>query len=71
MTYGYQGEQEPTHALPQELKEKLIEANAWFQERPDPRDPTSWIEWQSKGALLLMDVVELVDEAWGFSRDLS
>lgn len=73
-----QQDEEPTHALPKELKAKLLEAKDWYdrweeleeairrsrgiaQRNEDDRDA-----FRGEGALILLDIVEIIDETWGF-----
>lgn len=57
---------EPTHALPPELVDKLIEADAWSKRPPGTDSVLHLWEWQAEGARLLKDVVEIIEESWSF-----
>jgi hypothetical protein len=62
-------EDEPTHALPKGLVEKLIEAKEWHDRRDrDTLDADELRVSAFRGADLLDDIVEIIDETWGFAK---
>lgn len=66
----YDPEAEPAHSVPKKLEIKLVEAKGWYDACPSAAmsSPEERAEWSAKGVLLLMDVVEAVDDAWGYGR---
>lgn len=70
---------EPTHALPQELERKLIEAKGWYDQRGAleatirqhggiaERNQTDRDDLDREAAGLLEAIVEIIDETWGFA----
>ena len=77
-------EEGATHSIPRELQAKFVEAKKWYDERcaledtirrssglgSAQRNQDDWDESDRIGALLLDDVVELCNEAWGFAIEL-
>lgn len=71
-------------SFPKVLEDKLVEAKKWCDERSAmeaairnssgpgsaQRNQDDWDESDRAGALMLDDIVELIDEAWGWGLDL-
>lgn len=72
-------EPEPTHAIPPKLEAKLVEAEEWYDRRQDLEDTIRRVggiaqrnqedrdELDREGARLLEEIVEIIDETWGFA----
>lgn len=68
---------EPTHALPQDLERKLVEAKDWYDRREAfeqsiqryggnaERNQEDRDIFTREGAGLLEAIVEIIDETWG------
>jgi hypothetical protein len=67
----YEGDEEPTHALPKTLQNKLVEAKAWYDKRVQLPQRDVVIEdveaSDAEAASLLWDIVVIVEDAWGFA----
>lgn len=64
MTY-----QEGTNGIPKELEDRLLEAKTWYDKHAPNLEGWSADEIcnsSTKGADILMDIVEAVDRTWGF-----
>ena len=63
--------EEPTHAIPPALEQALIRAKNWHDNWwavEGDEDATEVAAY--KGADLLAEIVEAVEESWGFARPL-
>jgi hypothetical protein len=63
---------EPTHHIPKELQDKLVEAKEWRDKRQELvdagyTDASAWSNNVSEGVLLLAEIVDMVDAEWGFA----
>jgi hypothetical protein len=75
-----QREEEPTHALPSKLVAKLVEAKDWYDRREQldrairtyggiaERNQEDRDENSREAAPLLEEIVEIIDETWGFAK---
>lgn len=62
---------EPTHALPRDLERKLLKAKQWYDERDlDAMTSDQIAHSDAKGADLLVDIIEIIDQSWGFASPL-
>ena len=64
-------EYERTRDMPPGLEAKIVQAKKWFDNRQvmienDFPDAAAWSDSVAEGNLLLADIVDLVDETWGF-----
>lgn len=71
-------EPEPTHPLSEELVAKLIEAKGWHERRatleanisthggPADRNQEDRDLSDREGALILNDIIQIIDHDWGF-----
>jgi hypothetical protein len=62
---------EPTHHIPPKLQRKLVEAKGWRDKRQkmidaDYPDASAWSDSVTEGNILLAEIVDMCDEAWGF-----
>lgn len=57
---------EGTNGIPKALEDKLIEAKQWSERSPGVDSMHRLKEWQAEGTHILLDVVEAVEETWGF-----
>lgn len=75
----YDSDAEPTHLIPKELADKLVEAKKWYNERRELEETIARVggiaernqadrdDSDSHGALILAEVVETIEETWGFA----
>jgi hypothetical protein len=68
-------ESEPTHSIPPVLAEKLVKAKDWYDDRQEQVAagiPSSkrWMESDLEGNHLLTEIVEIIDQTWGFAAPL-
>lgn len=72
---GQHDDDEPTHAIPPALVRKLTEAKRWYDDRQEQvaagiPDSRVWMKSDLEGNHLLTEIVEIIDETWGFARPL-
>lgn len=68
---GQYSDSEPTHALPQELVNKLVEAKEWYDQYiPARMDDEEWSLSDRRARALLEEIVEIIDGTWGWAREL-
>lgn len=72
MTNRY-GDSEPTHSLPKELEDKLVEAKRWDDKRQEMIDANfpdagEWNDSVAAGNTLLHEIVEIIAQTWGFAQ---
>jgi hypothetical protein len=77
-----EADEEPTHHISKELEQKLVEAKEWYDRRARlefvirtyggsaQRNQEDRDESDREGASLLTEIVEIVDETWGFEKPL-
>jgi hypothetical protein len=75
----HEGDEEPTHALPKELQDKLVEAKEWYDRREEleevirrcvgiaQRNEADRDALRGEAELILAEVVEIIDRTWGFA----
>jgi len=61
-----------TNDIPKQLEAKLVEAKQWRDKRQEMIDASfpdaaAWNENVSQGVLLLAEIVDIIDETWGFA----
>lgn len=62
---------EPTHHLPDELQRKLVKAKEWYDQRDlDAMTSDQAQASDRQGAYLMMDVIEIIEQTWGFAKPL-
>lgn len=75
----YDSDAEPTHLMPEELADKLVEAKKWYDERNELEETIARVggiaernqedrdDSDRNGALILAEVVETIGKTWGFA----
>lgn len=67
---SYDPDDEPTHAMPTELEEKLVEAKEWYDARWRDLKSKTFSGSDNEGAEILEDVLGIVEQTWGFAEPL-